>query len=103
MMALNLKILISRWKTIAYIFLLNFVQISRNEHSTFKQEIIQHANHSTKTKRNDIALIRVTKQISFHAEIAPACIQIELNDLDSNVKLIVSGWGSDAADRMLFL
>lgn len=31
----------------------------------------------------------------------PACLQIEVVDVDPEVKLIVSGWGSTTADREL--
>lgn len=50
-------------------------------------------------KRNDIALIRVTKNITFSSNISPACLQTDLRDEESSVKLIVTGWGSISAER----
>lgn len=50
-------------------------------------------------KRNVIALIRVTKNITFSSNISPACLQTDLRDEESTVKLIVTGWGSISAER----
>lgn len=42
---------------------------------------------------NDIALIRVVRSIYFNINIAPTCLETDLHDLGSNVKLIETGWG----------
>lgn len=61
--------------------------------SYFHQEIIRHPNFSTLTKKDDIALIRLKKDIRFTVDIVPACLQNDLRDEDPSVKLIVTGWG----------
>lgn len=58
-----------------------------------RQEIIKHPKFVPSEKKNDIALVRVTKRIWFTDNIRPACLNIELNDENPNVQLIVTGWG----------
>lgn len=60
---------------------------------SFQQEIIYHPNQSSLTKRNDIALLRLKRTISFSDNVKPACLQTSLRDEPPNVKLIVTGWG----------
>ena len=43
----------------------------------------------------------MTKSITFSSDVVPACLQIEVVDVDPEVKLIVSGWGTTTADREL--
>ncbi|XP_031626099.1 apolipophorins-like [Contarinia nasturtii] len=57
------------------------------------EEIKKHPNYSRLTMKNDIALIRVTKRISFKYNISPACLQTDVNDIHVDVPLIVTGWG----------
>lgn len=59
----------------------------------FQQEIMRHNEYSAATKKNDIALIRLVKSIYFSNKVAPACLETSTNDVDYNVKLIVTGWG----------
>lgn len=66
------------------------------------QEIIAHPDHSILTKRNDIALIRLTQNITFSNRIAAACLETNSRDQDSAVPLIVTGWGSTSAKRKLY-
>lgn len=53
-------------------------------------------------KVNDIALIRLAKRIWFTDDILPACLYTDLNDVSSELDLIVTGWGTIAAERELF-
>lgn len=57
------------------------------------QQIIRHPEYSASTKKNDIALIKVSRRIHFTDDIRPACLQTDQRDVDQSVKLIVSGWG----------
>ncbi|XP_031631877.1 serine/threonine-protein phosphatase 6 regulatory ankyrin repeat subunit C-like [Contarinia nasturtii] len=57
------------------------------------KSIITHPRHSSITKQNDIALIRVKNKITFSSYIMPACLQTDLRDEPSDTKLIVTGWG----------
>ncbi|XP_031623295.1 ankyrin-1-like isoform X2 [Contarinia nasturtii] len=59
-------------------------------------DIIRHSNYSGLTKKNDIALIRVAKPILFTDYIMPACLELDSNDMDIDIPLIVTGWGSTA-------
>lgn len=65
-----------------------------------KQEIIRHPEYSAGSKKNDIALIRVTESIVFSNSVRPACLRTDMNDVDTNDPLVVAGWGSTSADRM---
>ncbi|XP_031632777.1 uncharacterized protein LOC116346717 [Contarinia nasturtii] len=61
--------------------------------------IIKHSKYSMLTKKNDIALLKVAKRIYFSYDIAPACLQTDLNDVNSDKPLLVTGWGKTSADR----
>lgn len=50
---------------------------------------------------NDISLIKLVRRIWFTDNILPACLQIDLRDVSSDIKVTVSGWGSISAERML--
>lgn len=64
------------------------------------QEIISHPDFSSISKMNDIALIRI-KSVEFSRNILPACLHRDLRDMNSNIQLIVTGWGSVSAEREL--
>lgn len=55
--------------------------------------MIQHPNFKASTKKNDIALIRVTKPIEFSKDVQPACLNVDLRDENPNMNLTVTGWG----------
>lgn len=57
------------------------------------QEIIRHPEYSYARKKNDIALLRVSKLIQFDESIRPACLRMEPAELDPNTKLWVTGYG----------
>lgn len=42
---------------------------------------------------HDIALLRLRKSIEFSDVVSPACLNLDRNEEDHDVKLIVSGWG----------
>lgn len=58
------------------------------------QTIHRHKDYSIRTKRNDIALIHLSKSIVFDQDIRPACIETDMNDKNPNIALNVTGWGS---------
>lgn len=62
--------------------------------------MIKHPNYSTATKKNDIALLRLTRRIIFAPNIRPACLEMELRDHLRHVELNVTGWGTTSAERM---
>lgn len=43
-------------------------------------------------KKNDIALVRVSRRIWFSDSIKPACLHVDIGDESSNAKLIATGW-----------
>lgn len=55
--------------------------------------MIQHPNFKASTKKNDIALVRVTKPIEFAKDVQPACLNIDLRDENPTLNLTVTGWG----------
>ncbi|XP_055307789.1 serine protease persephone-like [Sitodiplosis mosellana] len=61
------------------------------------KDIKRHPEYSAKTKKNDIALILVSR-IFFTDIVAPACLQIDVRDESADVKMIVSGWGATVTD-----
>ncbi|XP_031624484.1 serine protease Hayan-like isoform X2 [Contarinia nasturtii] len=60
--------------------------------------ITRHPNYSGLTKKNDIALIRLTTKIYFTNTIRPACLHTDIGDLDTHMKLTVTGWGDTDPD-----
>lgn len=62
------------------------------------KEMIKHPNYSAVTKKNDIALIKLTKRIEFGPNIRPACLEMELRDKHDSVELNVTGWGTTEAE-----
>lgn len=50
--------------------------------------LIKHPNYSSKTHKNDIALIKVLEEINFNYFVLPACLQ-QNNDFDRNVKAVI--------------
>lgn len=66
--------------------------------SFLSQNIIKHESYSLETKKNDIALIQLSKEIVFTPSIRAVCIETNPNDESPNVKLIVTGWGSTKPD-----
>ncbi|XP_031619950.1 serine protease persephone-like [Contarinia nasturtii] len=61
------------------------------------KQIIRHPFYSHFTRKNDIALIRVSP-IQFSNNISPACLHTDLRDEHPDVKLVVTGWGSTTSD-----
>lgn len=66
--------------------------------SYYIKDVIKHPNYSTLTKRNDIALVRMTNRVSFSPYVIPACINTQMRDEASDVKLSVTGWGLTSAE-----
>ncbi|XP_031629232.1 serine protease persephone-like [Contarinia nasturtii] len=63
------------------------------------EEIISNPRYNSLKKVNDISLIRVKNTIQFSIYIKPACLQTNLDDIPSHVKLTVTGWGTTSAER----
>lgn len=52
------------------------------------QWLIKHPSYSSKTKENDIGLIKVSKEIEFNNFVLPACLQ-QNNNFDPRVKAVI--------------
>lgn len=52
-----------------------------------------HPYYASAARKNDIALVRVARQILFTNRMRPACLQTDLNDEKTDQKLIITGWG----------
>lgn len=59
------------------------------------QELIRHPYHAEELRKNDIALIRLALPINFNFRdtIRPACLHIDVNDVDPTTQLTQFGWG----------
>lgn len=68
---------------------------------SLKKEIIRHSDYSSLTNKNDIALIRLLEKIYFSDLISPACLQTDLHDEKTDVKMIVTGWGKISSEGIL--
>ncbi|XP_031616943.1 serine protease persephone-like isoform X2 [Contarinia nasturtii] len=73
----------------------NVTDESRSNYQTdyYIANIRRHPNYSSFTKKNDIALLRLTVQIYFTNTIRPACLHTDMGDIDNSTKVIVTGWG----------
>lgn len=63
------------------------------------QEIIRHPSYKSRAKNDDIALLRLTTPIEFNEYMRPACLRTVLSDIEPDVELFVTGWGSTKAER----
>lgn len=63
------------------------------------QDIIRHDDYSNKTKRNDIALLKLLKPIQITPDIRIACLNTDPQDIAPNTPLHVTGWGVTSADN----
>jgi len=63
-------------------------------------EIISHENYSPNTMQNDVALLRLSRPITFSSKVAPVCPP-EANNLYSNINAVVTGWGTTASGGSL--
>ena len=62
-----------------------------------------HPKYSTKLKKNDIGLIRLTERLWLTELIHPICLETNLMDEDASVELIVTGWGQTECKLMNLL
>lgn len=62
------------------------------------QDIIRHEGYSSYNKKNDIALLKISKKMEFTPHVRPACLETNLDDQDTNIELYVSGWGTTKAN-----
>ncbi|XP_053304618.1 acrosin-like [Spea bombifrons] len=59
---------------------------------TIKQKI-QHENYDPKKERNDIALLKLNKQIKYNDYIQPACLPAKEAILSKMDDCFIAGWG----------
>lgn len=64
----------------------------------FKQTVLKHPEYKSSTKKNDIALIKVSEPLKFDENLRPACLRTDLSDVSPDVELFVTGWGSISAE-----
>ena len=62
----------------------------------FVQEVIIHPDYKHKTKRNDIAILKLATPLQFNSKVQPACLPYNSFAPDKGV---VSGWGLTDADN----
>ncbi|XP_031631948.1 serine protease persephone-like isoform X2 [Contarinia nasturtii] len=63
------------------------------------KNITRHPSYSVMTKKNDIALLKLTLKIAFNNAVRPACLHTNIEDVDTATKLIVTGWGNTNPNR----
>lgn len=57
------------------------------------QEKIRHEDYKPPSQYNDIALLRLEKEVVFNAWVRPACLPVDWPDVGSNDKAVATGWG----------
>ena len=62
----------------------------------FVQEVIIHPDYKHKTKRNDIAILKLATPLQFNSKVQPACLPYNSFAPDKGV---VSGWGLTDTDN----
>jgi len=63
-------------------------------------EIVKHPKYNGGTKKNDIALLRMSAPVTFNSsDIRPACLRTILQDVPPDQELFLTGWGATTAER----
>ncbi|XP_055842878.1 serine protease persephone-like [Episyrphus balteatus] len=57
------------------------------------ENITIHRLYNPRIRHHDIALIRLNQDVEFSSFVRPACLHQDTQDLDSNTRLVVCGWG----------
>lgn len=57
------------------------------------EDIIIHPLYQSHLRYHDIALIKLRQNVEFSTFIRPACLNSDLKDVDSDIPLVVIGWG----------
>ncbi|XP_058064894.1 CLIP domain-containing serine protease HP8-like, partial [Anopheles bellator] len=58
------------------------------------ERIIKHDDYSNRYKRNDIALIRLSRKASLNDNVIPICLPIESRVRTIQTNYVVAGWGT---------
>lgn len=57
------------------------------------ENITLHSDYRPNRRYHDIALIKLREAVEFSAFVRPACLETDINDIDSSIPLVVIGWG----------
>ncbi|XP_071539145.1 chymotrypsin-like elastase family member 2A isoform X2 [Panulirus ornatus] len=55
-------------------------------------KIIIHEDYDSYNRKDDIALLKLSKKVTFNREVGPACLGVQ-GDVKAGDKVIVAGWG----------
>lgn len=54
-----------------------------------------HTHENYKSRRNDIALLELEKDVVISGDVGPICLNTDVHDIGPTVNLTVMGWGTD--------
>uniref|UniRef100_A0A182YS70 Uncharacterized protein n=1 Tax=Anopheles stephensi TaxID=30069 RepID=A0A182YS70_ANOST len=54
-----------------------------------------HTHEEYRSRRNDIALLELEKDVVFKRDVSPVCLNTDVSEIGPTVNLTVMGWGSD--------
>ena len=60
-------------------------------------QIINHPDHKSETKDNDIALLRLSEPVTFSDSIKPVCLAASDSTFSEGLNTWITGWGNTAS------
>ncbi|KAL0111200.1 hypothetical protein PUN28_012836 [Cardiocondyla obscurior] len=54
---------------------------------------IQHPDYKKPSEYHDIAILRLEKEAEYNAFVRPACLPVDLPDINENENVVATGWG----------
>uniref|UniRef100_A0A3Q2UJZ5 Peptidase S1 domain-containing protein n=1 Tax=Fundulus heteroclitus TaxID=8078 RepID=A0A3Q2UJZ5_FUNHE len=76
--------------------LIIFIQEGSNPNEVVRKvaQIVSHPDYNSRTPNNDIALLKLSKPVSFTSYISPVCLAASKSIFSSGVNTWITGWGT---------
>ncbi|XP_040174711.1 serine protease Hayan-like [Anopheles arabiensis] len=83
---------------------IGFIQLNDSEKDVYEIKQV-HLHEGHKSRRNDIALIELKKNVTYQQDVEPICLNTDRPEIGPSINLTVMGWGADGdgqrADKLM--